>query len=63
MIKYKVIMKKKYIAPKIEIESVESACSLMAASTQDIPVYEEEADDSDAMSKQHNSFNVWDDWN
>ncbi len=56
-------MKKKYIAPKIEIESVESACSLMAASTQDIPVYEEEADDSDAMSKQHNSFNVWDDWN
>lgn len=53
---------KKYIAPKIEIQTVEPASTLLAASAQDIPVYNEEADDSDAMSKQHNSFNVWDDW-
>lgn len=61
MIKYKMVMKK-YIAPKIEIQTVEPASTLLAASAQDIPVYNEEADDSDAMSKQHNSFNVWDDW-
>lgn len=56
-------MKKTYIAPNIEIEVVEMENMLLAASpTLEINIWnDEEADDSDAMGKQHGlTFNLWD---
>ena len=56
-------MKKTYIAPSIEIETVEMENMLLAASpTSEIKIWnDEEADDSEAMGKQHGrTFNLWD---
>lgn len=55
-------MKKKYIAPNIEVETVEIENTLLTASPKtEIKVWEEEADDSEAMGKQHGrTFNLWD---
>lgn len=56
-------MKKTYIAPSIKIETVEMENTLLAASpTSEIKIWnDEEADDSDAMGKQHGrTFSLWD---